>query len=464
MKKQDFKVTFLSDVVLNKTSNTEGKIENLDFITGSVFLGIVAKGKGYDEFEDSFDVFHSGKVRFGEATPFYNEKLCLKVPFCFFNPKLDKEKQEIYNNHFVNYSDQIMKDKQLKQIRSGYMTKDFELFELDYRYTQKSSHDKNLRRSKDSSMFGYNALPKGLIWGFSVKFDDDISVQNIEKIINSLCGLHYLGKSKTAQYSKVLIEKIGNLKEEQKIDIEVKETTYLYVNSSLALFENEMPTFLPSKKSLGLKNGDVDWGKTQIRTKIFTPYNSKRQNKDNARLVIEKGSVIALKNASKEDIEICLNGVGGFLSEGYGEFLINPDFLLKEKSFKFIKSSPKYIKTKSISAKKDENLIEFLQNRKRNKENFIVLGKDVYDFINKNRQSFEKVTSSQWGQIRNMASFINAKKQCVEEIEIFITYGASKEKWEKGEKIFLDKIKDKNTTLDFIKLFAMKMAALKDKK
>ena len=86
MRQRNFKVTFLSDIVLHGSSNSEGNIETLDFITGSSFLGMVAKN--YDEFAktfDTFDIFHSGKVRFGEATPYFENKTTYKVPFCFFH-------------------------------------------------------------------------------------------------------------------------------------------------------------------------------------------------------------------------------------------------------------------------------------------------------------------------------------------------------------------------------------------
>jgi len=72
MKKIDFKVTFLSDIVLHSSSNTEGNIEVLDYITGASFLGMVAKN--YDSFENPFEVFHSGKVKFGEARPLFGNK------------------------------------------------------------------------------------------------------------------------------------------------------------------------------------------------------------------------------------------------------------------------------------------------------------------------------------------------------------------------------------------------------
>ena len=93
MRTINFKVTFLSDIVLNASSNTEGNIETLDYITGASFLGMVAKN--YDDFENPFDIFHSSKVRFGGATPLFENKPTYKAPFCFFAPKLDSDKNEV---------------------------------------------------------------------------------------------------------------------------------------------------------------------------------------------------------------------------------------------------------------------------------------------------------------------------------------------------------------------------------
>ena len=289
--------------------------------------------KNYNDFENSFKVFHSANVRFGEATPLFENKPTYKVPFCFFHPKLDENKKEVKNNHFIKYEDEIELNKQYKQVRSGYITSNLDYINLDYVYSQKAAYDKTNRKSKDSSMYGYKAIKKGATWKFSIKFDDiDEKTQN--QVIENILGEKYLGKSKTSQYGKVLIEELKDFKEENLENINLGGTTFVYINSSLALFdENGMPTFEPTKENLGLKDATIDWDNTQIRTKKFTPYNSKRETNDYTKLVIEKGSVIALKNTSLEDINILKNGIGAYLSEGYGEVLINPSFLLKEDSF-----------------------------------------------------------------------------------------------------------------------------------
>ena len=462
MRRIDFKVTFLSDIVLNSSSNTEGNIETLDYITGASFLGMVAKN--YDEFAktfDTFDIFHSSKVRFGEATPLFENKPTYKAPFCFFAPKLDSDKKEVKNNHFIDYDNQTELDKQYKQVRNGYITSTLDYLHLEYNYSQKAAYDKDNRKSKDSSMFGYKAIKKGTTWKFSIKFDDvDEKAQN--QVIENILGEKYLGKSKTSQYGKVLIEELKDFKEEKLENLNVSGTTYVYINSTLALFdENGMPTFEPTKENLGLTNASINWEKTQIRTKKFTPYNFKRQTNDYTRLVIEKGSVIALENASNEDIDILKNGIGGYLNEGYGEVFINPSFLLKEGSFslnKVVKENKKY----EVEEKKvDNTLISFLQNKIESKNKTYSLGEKVQEFIDKHKKEFDTVSKSQWGQIRMIVQVY--KDDYKNEILEFITKEKDKvtpkKHWEKGFVSLKNALEKEN--IEFIKLLSMMMPKVK---
>ena len=457
MRRIDFKVTFLSDIVLNSSSNTEGNIETLDYITGASFLGMVAKN--YDDFENPFDIFHSSKVRFGEATPLFENKPTYKAPFCFFAPKLDSDKKDIKNNHFIKYEDETELDKQYKQVRNGYITSTLDYLHLEYNYSQKAAYDKDNRKSKDSSMFGYKAIKKGTTWKFSIKFAD-IDEKEQNQVIENILGEKYLGKSKTAQYGKVLIEELKDYKEENLENFNLSKTTYVYINSTLALFdENGMPTFEPTSKNLGLKDASIDWEKTQIRTKKITPYNFKRQTNDYTRLVIEKGSVIALKDASNEDINIIKNGIGGYLNEGYGEVLINPSFLLKEGSFSLNKTEKKEVKLDIQKEKVDDVLISFLKNKKESKNKTYTLGEEVQEFIEDNKAKFEKISKSQWGQIRMLVQFNQKNRDYVEKIKDFITHGTSKKQWENAEKTLFSILDTKD--IEFIKLLSMMMPKVK---
>jgi hypothetical protein len=445
MKKYDFLVEFLTDIVLPASSNNEGRILNLDFIPGSNFLGMVARN--YNEFENSFEVFHSGKVRFLDGHILINSKPSFKIPFSFFKPKLGGE---IQNHHLIK---EFNPEIQLKQVRNGFINSDGEYITHSYNYKQKSAYDTGKRKSKDSSMFGYTSLNKGTKWSFSIKIDSSISQNDEEKILKSILGEKQLGKSKSAEYGKVKITKT-----EIKIDIENfsykndNNETFIYLNSRLALFnENGTPTFTPTIKNLGLNSGEILWEKSQLRTLTFSPYNGARKTKDYTRVVIEKGSVIVIKNLSKEDKEKLKNSIGAFLSEGYGEILINPNFLTT--------FSPKYEEFKEseeieIDEKKiDKNLISFLKNRENSKNETFEILESVNEFIENNKMEFQGVTKSQWGQIRNLSN----KENIVEEIEKFINKGIKKDDWKNGKEILISAIKAQKDKQKFTKLLSMNM-------
>lgn len=453
MDKHYFTLTFLSEIILNKSGNTQGNIQASDFVSGSSLLGIAAKK--YESFNNPFEIFHSGKVRFSDANPLYKENRTYKTPLSFFIPKTATQK-EVYNNHFVDYSKSEILDKQLKQMRSGYITQDAKnIIYLDYNYAQKSAYDTTTRKSKDSSMFGYEAIKAGSTWEFHITFYD-IPQEEKDKVINTILGQHCIGKSKSAQYGKVLITK-HNHKESNIENLEAKEITYLYLDSPMALFTQNMPTLTPTKENLSLEQGEIDWDKTQIKTRKFSPFNFKRQCKDSSRLILEKGSVIAIKNASQNDIHNLKQGVGAFLSEGYGEVLINPSFLEIKESFcleeaKLTKQTPKDLQNS------DETLISFLKARQQKQENLLNLGEKVDKFIQEHKDKFLEVRKSQWGEIRMLLQFHSNPQDYIKRIKSYIKRSdekTTKEQWKNGEKVFIQTLEAEN--IDFLKLLSMTM-------
>ncbi len=162
MKTLKFKCKLLSDVILNQKAASEGANNTLDFIPGSNFLGIVAAR--YDNFDDdAMEVFHSGKVRFGDAHPVckdHENMRTLRVPASMYYPKLKKASEVCYIHH--EYDRDKEGDggnpQQLKQCRQGFYA--FEnsagfKAETSTNFALKSAYDREARRSKDSQMFGY---------------------------------------------------------------------------------------------------------------------------------------------------------------------------------------------------------------------------------------------------------------------------------------------------------------------
>jgi hypothetical protein len=120
MEKMKFKCTLLSDVIISHSSSKEGNQFSLAFIPGNNFLGIVASSI-YKKV-NALDVFHSGKVRFGDANPSI-EGRCrgLRVPNVMFYPKLKKASEECYIHYLIPNPDaDEIKGLQLKQCREGF--------------------------------------------------------------------------------------------------------------------------------------------------------------------------------------------------------------------------------------------------------------------------------------------------------------------------------------------------------
>lgn len=437
-----FRVKFLSDIVLPATSNTEGNINQLDFIPGSNFLGMAAKE--YNNYENSFDVFHSGNIRFGDATLLCEGKESYKMPLCIFKEKTDESK--IINQLQTSLSTL----KQAKQVRNGYITKEKKVSFVEYNYSQKSAYDKVNRRSLDKSMFGYSAIKSGTTWQFTLNYSD-ISKSDLERVKANLLGRKRLGKSKSAQYGEVEITLEGE--SENIEDLSLKPETILYAKSRLALVDAEgNPTYNLTSICDGLEENNIEYSKTQLRTSSFTPYNRARETKDYERVVINKGSIILLKNITQEQLKSIQSGVGAYLSEGFGELLINPSFL-SDATFDLEEVSTKQSKENSIEVSSD--LALFLQSRANTKKVKLDLADEVHSFIQNNAKLYTQKMNSQWGTIRSICANTT---DIYADVEEYITHGIAKEKWAGDkEKTLLNAIKSTQYPLEFTKLLSMQM-------
>jgi predicted Ser/Thr protein kinase len=121
------------------------------------------------------------------------------------------------------------------------------------------------------------------------------------------------------------------------------------------------------------------------------------------------------------------------------------------------------MKSEIQKEKVDDVLISFLQNKKEAKHKIYSLGEEVQEFIDKNKEKFDTVSKSQWGQIRVIVQFY--KDSYRDEILKFITKEkdkkTAKKHWEKG----FDSLKSllEKRDIEFIKLLSMMMPKVKEK-
>lgn len=487
MKTLKMSCKLLTDIVLNTSSATEGDHTTLDFIPGNNFLGIVAKH--YDAFtpREQMEIFHSGRVRFGDAHPVaFNEDgtvipmRTLHVPAALFYPKMHDASEKCYVMHLYDRE----KDKksgqpmQLKQCRKGYYAfqegKGYPA-KTEKGFTLKSAYDRSNRTSCEGQMFGYESLKAGLTFFFEVEVDDDVLAPRIEEL---LTGEQYVGRSRSAEYGQVRIEACSFAAtpfSATPIRTRKGDRVAVYADSRLIFPNNEgQPVFQPTAKQLGLE-GEIDWELSQVRTFQYAPWNFKRNAHDVDRCGIEKGSVFFVKASGSTP-----NGsayVGSYRNEGFGRVIYNPDFLRgtekEEDNGKALWTlSPLQASTEqeraNPTALQGTPLLDFVRQRLERDEAEKLIMRKVNDFVEENRMRFQGAAfASQWGTIRSIAMAHPDKDSILNELfdkkgkkkheaspsdptteyrtihAAYLTHGIAAEKWKKqkrGEKLrkFID--------------------------
>lgn len=442
-----FKCTLESDLVLSQTSSSEGNQKTLDFIPGNNFLGIVASQLYQDGSADSLDLFHSGKVRFGDAHPSVDDIRGLKVPASMYYPKLGSASEECYIHHLTNHNSDEIKAKQLKQCREGFCSfgkTTGKLVDTRKNFAIKSAYDGEKRRSKDGRMFGYESLAKGLVMYFEV--ESELSDEQNQKIVNALTGKRHIGHSRSAEFGLVTIQRADYKEIESSKPDAATDYVTVYADGRLIFFDkNGEPTLQPTAKDLGVDGGSIDWSKSQIRTFQYAPWNGRRHTYDADRYGIEKGSVFVIK----------LNGascpeksqyVGFYKNEGFGKAIYNPAFLSGNPQERgkalYTLEEKEILPPYSLNIPKPTSpLIDFLIRQNQ----IVAKNQNVYQIV---RDEVKKLSpyfkngkfASQWGSIRSLAMITPDGHQLITNIDAYLSHGVAQEKWEEqNRKSRLDK-------------------------
>ena len=440
-----FKCTLESDIVLSLSSSSEGNQKTLDFIPGNNFLGIVASKLYDDGSAESLELFHSGKVRFGDAHPSVNGIRGLKVPASMYYPKLSSARKECYIHHLLDHGDVSVKDKQLKQCREGFYSFDEAkgvCVEIQKNFSIKSAYDSRKRRSMDHQMFGYEALSKGLVMYFEV--ESELTDESNQAIISAICGKKHIGRSRSAEFGLVDIE-LADYKEITSSETDSADYITVYADGRLIFLDgNGEPTYQPSADDLGVAGGVIDWSKSQIRTFQYAPWNGKRHTYDIERCGIEKGSVFVI-NQNAASCPKQSQYVGWYKNEGFGKVIYNPAFLKgspdgQGRALFTLEDSKEETKVISLVEKPDSPLIDFLLNKQKSRESNQAVYEIVQNAVALLEPYFRKGSfASQWGSIRNIAMVSPDSHVLISYIDSYLSHGIAKDKWEeRGRKKRLD--------------------------
>lgn len=442
MRKLQFKCKLLTDVIINQKAATEGNQETLDFIPGSNFLGIVASDLYREDKLSALELgllFHSGAVRFGDAHPAFDNIRSLRVPTQMFHPKGVKETEELYI-HFAIPDLKELSLKQLKQSRKGFYAFSQEqgvAVTVNKSFSIKSAYDRRRRCSQDEKMYGYQSIEKGLELFFEVELIEPNVFDFESNIIDALVGVRRIGRSRTAQYGLVEIEKYS-YKEVESLPSEDGIVTVYADGRLIFLDKNGCLTFEPSVEQLGFPKGsEILFEKSQIRTFQYSPWNYKRQCRDTDRCGIEKGSVFVVR--TDHSFFSTSKYIGSYKNEGFGKVIYNPSFLQADSAGKAIcklKDSPVLIDSfVHCSQSNSTPLFRYLIHQKECLEDDQKVYELVNLFVEKNKSLFEREAfASQWGSIRNIALQCNTeealRKALFDGDHAYLNHGVAKSKWQ----------------------------------
>ena len=452
MKILQYKCTLLTDLIINQKSATTGSNKTLDFIPGNIFLGIAASKLYMDDKLDKLDLFHRKCVRFGDAHIGKDKIRSLRTPLSYY--KVKNEKSETVFVHHLYDSDVEPEPKTLKQQRSGFLLftdNKAEKLNIVKRFSIKSAYDRDNRRSKDESLFGYESLPAGLEYYFEVEVDKE---ELVGPINDSLIGIKRAGRSKTAEFGQIRIEKYS-FKNVTSASGKGGHTTVYADGRLIFIDEYGMPAFRPTARQLGFSdNAEIDWEKSQIRTFQYSPWNTKRAAFDMDRCGIEKGSVFVVRTNEDKDGSAY---IGSYNNEGFGKVIYNPNFLNAEEgengrsNIRIIEVDPEAAAHDGTVAGKESMLISLIRERKRKEEKDNDIYQSVNQFVKTYAGRFKGAAfASQWGAIRSIAS-VSKESEVIDNINYYINHGIKKDDWKlRGRSTVLNQFMKDNILKDNI--------------
>lgn len=463
MRKLIFKLNILSNVVLSKNAATEGEHQSLDYIPGSVFLGIVASALYGKDATHAREVFHGQKVQFTDAKPLIKNKESYKMPLSLFRYKGDDENQSPWHLHKTT----LDKTKQPVQMREGYINEEG-VSRLSFDFNLRTAIDNG--KAAEGQLYGYQSIPAGSTWSFALVLNEHNPYSAID-FKNALEGRKNIGRSRSAEYGLV---EINFLREEElKAEELLAGQVAVYAESDLCFFNDfGYPNLQPTPEDLGLPaESIIDWKKSQLRYRTLSKYNYKRQTYDASIYVIEKGSVfiaeVPIKYSNKAECE----GVGYYRHAGLGRIQYNPKWFdqLNFISHKVEKNSNKLSYLEGIEVNTAYSLDILLNQKNKIQAQAIELAK-LWEDLELRDKAIAIESASQWSKLEGQ--LINLKKSkdlrnfrdfdsfLFDETDGFFRHGVDSKIWRKNEfdEFLQKKLKERESeSVEKLIFFANKM-------
>jgi CRISPR-associated protein Csx10 len=333
-----FVVTLEGDVVLRADAATAGAGDTLDYFPGALFLGVAAETlyKDGDDAgrEESFRLFHAGEVRFGDALPAPDGKTpLLPAPRCLHYEKGAPGKLK---NFLADEAAREDGTRQYKRVGARYLTGDGEAAAPKTGACLKTALDDRSGTAEDAKLFSYRFLKAGQRFIGYVEADDAASA---ERALDALKGSRRVGRSKSAQFGKVSIRRLGAVSEasppgSSSASSEAPHLTVLCL-SDLAL-PHRPEDGVPLRALCPDREKDetlltLDLERSFVSARRYAPFSFRLQCRMPERLVVEAGSVLTFTGAPA--LSEAVYAVGDCREGGLGRVWRNPKHLAHTEGF-----------------------------------------------------------------------------------------------------------------------------------
>jgi CRISPR-associated protein Csx10 len=358
LKSLKFNIKTLDNIVVGKVIGEQNTVSTEKYIPAQNIRGLIAgliiKNEKLNSAAHENDVFKeiilSGNVCFNNAF----KRNTLPIPLCY---GYDKTNDKINDKIDTKSPAEIVfgADKPLKTMR-GFATVNetkIESYEIETEFSFHNSRfkDRLAGRStkKDGAIFYYEAIAKNQEFTAEI-FGKEKHLNYIQKLLEQNNGIHRVGKSKTAQYSKV---KFKNFDISDIINTKQKE--HILFTSPVITY-NENGIAIPDKdaleKELKTYNDSIEIKEIAASHNYIENFMSVWSAKTPAEKSFVIGTTLKISSTGVLDCkQIEINGLGERKSEGYGrlKFVSVPDKLERIKT----NSPPTVSKMKSISYKNE---------------------------------------------------------------------------------------------------------------
>lgn len=328
-----FDVLLEQPLIVSQQAASAGAHQTLDYLPGSTLLGLAAS-RLYAALDShsAWTLFHSGQVRFGDALPLADGEIGYPIPLCWHAYKGEPAQEHgrlLAANLFDPTRLAADPTRQPVQLRGGYATASGRLLSPERQQTLKTAIDRRTGMAAESQLFGYEALSAGQRFRFMLNADDDIQPALWQRLQDALSGSASLGRSRSAQFGRVRIERGDDA--ERCASATGGDRLTLWLLSDLLLEEHGQPCLIPHPHLLGLPEGSRWLGEASfLRSRRYSPYNAYRRHYDSERQVISRGSVLRYalpRPLNAEECQRLQQGLGLQIESGLGCVWANPPLL-----------------------------------------------------------------------------------------------------------------------------------------